>query len=176
MTKELHNDYVNSILFGLVGLDHESVSILFYSSTFSRIHINQRGICTYRLARFQAATTHQKLDRAVFSRYFAFLAGTQFLIFSLLVGATIQTMPFVMANHQVINDRYLLSRILRVSCLPPLQRLSSKSEKKKVFRIFLRILITYLTKYRALICNNPSQSSSFSPCIASLVHLIPPLT
>lgn len=36
------------------------------------------------LARFQAATTHQKLDRAVFSRYFTFLAATQFLIFSLL--------------------------------------------------------------------------------------------
>ncbi|KAA1119199.1 hypothetical protein PGT21_017621 [Puccinia graminis f. sp. tritici] len=36
------------------------------------------------LARFQAATTHQKLDRAVFSRYFAFLTATQFLIFSLL--------------------------------------------------------------------------------------------
>ncbi|KAH9444459.1 hypothetical protein Pst134EB_024724 [Puccinia striiformis f. sp. tritici] len=36
------------------------------------------------LARFQAATTHQKLDRAVLSRYFAFLTATQFLVFSLL--------------------------------------------------------------------------------------------
>lgn len=49
------------------------------------------------LARFQAATTHQKLDRAVFSRYFAFLIATQFLIFSLL-GVVFSTVAEVIAE------------------------------------------------------------------------------
>lgn len=61
------------------------------------------------LARFQAATTHQKLDRAVFSRYFAFLAGTQFLIFSLL-GVVFTTVAEIIVE---VGKKESFSNILK---------------------------------------------------------------
>ncbi|OAV94050.1 hypothetical protein PTTG_06749 [Puccinia triticina 1-1 BBBD Race 1] len=61
------------------------------------------------LARFQAATTHQKLDRAVFSRYFAFLTATQFLIFSLL-GVVFSTVAEVVVE---VGKKESFARILQ---------------------------------------------------------------
>ncbi|MBW0516954.1 hypothetical protein O181_056669 [Austropuccinia psidii MF-1] len=49
------------------------------------------------LTKFQAATTYQKLDRAVLSRYFTFLTLSQFLIFSLL-GVVFSTVAEVIAE------------------------------------------------------------------------------
>lgn len=61
------------------------------------------------LGRFQAATTHQKLDRTVFSRYFAFLTATQFLIFSLL-GVVFSTVAEVVVD---VGQKQSFAKILR---------------------------------------------------------------
>ncbi|CAH7672629.1 hypothetical protein PPACK8108_LOCUS7443 [Phakopsora pachyrhizi] len=61
------------------------------------------------LTKFQAATTHHKLDRAVLSRYFSFLAVTQFLIFSLL-GVVFSTVAEVVVE---IGKKESFFKILR---------------------------------------------------------------